>query len=92
MSRTKQRERLIEALAEPHRELFMRNAFFRQGIELLVTMLPAMVSGLAKEAAESQTRAEDLKRQLERAPINLGAAAWSDQAEAENRLAQNEGR
>lgn len=91
MSRATQREKLIEALAEPHRELFMRNAFFRQGMELLATMLPAMVDGLATAAAESQARAEELKRQLERMPMpNLGAAMWSDQVEAENQLAQDQ--
>lgn len=93
MSRASQQEKLIEALAEPHRKLFLRNAFFRQGMELLVTMLPAMVDGLAKEAVESQARAEDLKQQLERMPMpSVGAGTWSDQAEAENQLAQDQNR
>lgn len=59
-----QAELRIALVGEEHRELYLNDGYFRQSIDFLASMLPAMVRGLADAAEESAAKRRETIREL----------------------------
>lgn len=55
------------ALVADHVELYMRNAWFHQGVDALARFLPLLVEGLALQAEEQNKRLQASVAAMERA-------------------------